>query len=491
MNSEHRKVEIEKEGTFSLLQGENVLSVLIRQDLFDASHCGGHGTCGRCAVRFLEGAPLPKPGDRRWFSPEKLREGWRLACLAYPTQDCKVELPKIKDEVFILDDMLLQSGTFASRGGKCVRTGCEGDGKQEEPEQEIVVAGDLGTTTIVLCLVDIKSNRVLDTFHAVNPQRKWGADVVSRMECALAGDAGELSNVVKGCIEQAVTNWIDEGYLIQRVILAGNTVMTHLYMGYDVAGLAAAPFVPKVSGAIETSVCGIACTFLPSISAFVGGDVLAGVMVCMEDMRQHKLDTALLIDLGTNGEMVLIQQGNMLATATAAGPAFEGGFGQRLYGSDVIAIVDQLLQKGRIDETGLMAAAFFEEGVPYEETVIRQQDIRSFQMAKAAVFAGIRILLEEGNIAPEAVQRVYLAGGFGYRLSVEAACNIGVLPSELEKSTGAVGNTALAGALMYGKQKYDKQAQDIVKRAKSINLAEMEHFNDYYLQAMELMRKGI
>lgn len=475
------KIEIQNEGTFSLEKGENVLSVLIEQGLFDTSHCAGHGTCGKCNIRFVSGASLPLPADRRRFSPQQLRDGWRLACMAKPQQDCVIAMPERRDDAFILDKVLLFGESEGATG------------------DETVIVADLGTTTIVLLLVEKKSGRIIETFKEMNPQRKYGADVISRLEHALDGKDAELSGMVNGVIERAVAGWKAKGYIPERIILAGNTVMTHLLMNYDVTGLSKAPFEPVTTASVSFVAGGVQGNTVPGISAFVGGDIVAGMLVCKRLMQEEKISHALFIDLGTNGEMALLSPEGNLCTATAAGPAFEGGFGGRMYGADVIAAVAELLRKEIADQTGLLAQPYFSEGYAEGEMRIRQEDIRALQVAKAAVFAGIRILMEEAEISDKEIGRVYLAGGFGYKLSVEAACDIGLIPTIFREKTMAIGNSALSGAYLYGCQERSRDlqpgadatnvpdcVQEIIENTKSINLAEKERFNDYYLQAMNL-----
>ena len=475
------EIEIQNEGTFSLTKGENVLSVLIEQGLFKTSHCGGHGTCGKCEVCFLSGAPLPKPADRRRFSPQQLRDGWRLACMAKPQQDCVIALKERRDDGFILDEVLLFG---------------EGEGVSGD---ETMILADLGTTTIVLLLVEKKTGRILETYKEMNPQRIYGADVISRMEHAMEGKNRELSDLVNMVMNTAITAWKAKGYVPEKIILAGNTVMLHLLMNYDVSGLSRAPFEAVTTMSVSFESAGIRGVTVPGISAFVGGDIVAGMLLCKRLMRTEKVSRALLIDLGTNGEMALISPEGNHCTATAAGPAFEGGFGGRMYGADVILAVAGLLRKGIVDETGLMMQPHFSEGYEEGEVQIRQEDIRALQVAKAAVFAGIRILLEEAEISAQEIENVYLAGGFGYKLSVEAACDIGLIPTVFREKTIAIGNAALSGAYLYGCQErmgdldqggdvlnLQDSVQELIQSTKSINLAEKEHFNDYYLQAMNL-----
>ena len=466
---EQIKVKIQDEGTFSLEKGENVLSVLIEQGLFETAHCAGHGTCGKCAVRFISGAPLPKPADRRRFLPEMLREGWRLACMAKPQQDCVITKPEQARDRFILDKTLLGD---LNRGDK-----------MSSGESENVVLADLGTTTIVLLLVEKQTGKILDAYKGRNRQWSYGADVISRMERAIAGDGEELSRLVNDDMQAVLERWKGMGYQPKELVLAGNTVMVHLLKGYPVEGLAKAPFVPVTTESVSFELADVRGRTVPGISAFVGGDIVAGMLVCKKEMEKDSIKNALLIDLGTNGEMVLFTEKGSYCTATAAGPAFEGGFGGLIFGSDVIKIAASLLERGVIDETGLLAEEYFEAGFHDGPFWFRQQDIRALQTAKAAVFAGIRILLEEAGLSEDEIERVYLAGGFGYRLSVEAACKIGLIPSVWRERTTPSGNTALAGAYLYAR---GAATDDIIKDTKSINLAEKDHFNEYYLQAMNL-----
>ena len=401
--------------------------------------------------------------------------------MAKPQQDCVIALKERRDDGFILDEVLLFG---------------EGEGVSGD---ETMILADLGTTTIVLLLVEKKTGRILETYKEMNPQRIYGADVISRMEHAMEGKNRELSDLVNMVMNTAITAWKAKGYVPEKIILAGNTVMLHLLMNYDVSGLSRAPFEAVTTMSVSFESAGIRGVTVPGISAFVGGDIVAGMLLCKRLMRTEKVSRALLIDLGTNGEMALISPEGNHCTATAAGPAFEGGFGGRMYGADVILAVAGLLRKGIVDETGLMMQPHFSEGYEEGEVQIRQEDIRALQVAKAAVFAGIRILLEEAEISAQEIENVYLAGGFGYKLSVEAACDIGLIPTVFREKTIAIGNAALSGAYLYGCQErmgdldqggdvlnLQDSVQELIQSTKSINLAEKEHFNDYYLQAMNL-----
>lgn len=472
-------------GTFSLNAGESVLSVLKKRNLATFSNCGGHGTCGKCAVRFLKGAPLPLPADRKRFSPSQLREGYRLACLAKPAQDCIVEMAFEKEKEFILTSSALPSDALSSQMKSQVLL-------REGPEQygDTFVIADLGTTTIVLQLVEAESGRVIDTYRALNPQRQYGSDVVSRMEHALAGMDHLLADCVHYLLEGAVEKWLQAGFSPLFVVLAGNTVMDHLLLHMDVSGLSHAPFTPVTTEQVVTDIAMLKCYVMPGISAFVGGDIMAGMLSVREQMRKEKVEKAFLIDLGTNGEMALIDKDRTVCTATAAGPAFEGGASANVPGTDMIALVARMLSGGIIDETGLICEEYFHNGVTVDHVCIRQEDVRGLQIAKAAVYAGIHVLLETAGCRIEELERVYLAGGFGYLLDGESAIRIGLLPVQLRGKITAVGNTALSGAYEYGRLLMNGRAEQetamIKKQTESINLAEQDAFQTCYLQAMSL-----
>lgn len=268
----------------------------------------------------------------------------------------------------------------------------------------------------------------------------------------------------------------------------------------------------------------------PCMSAFVGGDIVAGLYalgqfacgMAGDSKKQGNVDAEdaglfgdeqtengtaparhaiLLIDLGTNGEMVITDGQRMIATATAAGPAFEGD--GKMMGTDRIALTAQLLRRGILDETGLLAEPYFTEGVRIEgvkevsvkglqrknERYFNQKDIRGLQMAKAAIRAGVEILWEE--MGRFEIEKVFLAGGFGYYLDVEAAVAIGLLPSYMKGRVEAVGNTSLAGAYELGRDLCEKRLdaaalEERICLAESVNLAETERFEGLYLKYMNL-----
>ncbi len=565
-----------------------LMPALLKNGLMDGSFCGGRGDCGRCVVQFLKGAPLPTGLERSRLEPEELRQGYRLACVTRPKADCTVRIVETGNvETPIVTEMRLLSENvdYSSRKG-------------------YIIAVDLGTTTIAMQLRDAETGAVADTYCEMNPQRRYGTDVLARIQVSVDGRGEELRRLVCGAILRGLGqfaenlfkkadeetlpdepvpvrengkgtgaaaesvslkgNLVDQGHKekgnagkILCMCIAGNTAMEHLLLGLDVSFLGRAPFLPVEKGlqsitaarlfegmeelrenllmADGRAFSDMPVYVAPCMSAFVGGDIVAGLYALgllaakapegREKSRKaektglaeetEKLSgnrepekengseryAALLIDLGTNGEMAITDGQRMIVTATAAGPAFEGD--GTMMGTDRIALTAQLLRRGILDETGLMAEPYFTEGVRIEgakEAAVRgreikngcyftQKDVRGLQMAKAAIRAGVEILWEE--MGRPGIEKVFLAGGFGYYLDVEAAVAVGLLPAYMRGRVQAAGNTSLAGAYELGRDLCEKRldAAALEERtclAESRNLAETERFEELYLKYMNL-----
>lgn len=357
-----------------------------------------------------------------------------------------------------------------------------------------IIAVDIGTTTIVMQLRRAVDGEVLDTFSAINPQRKYGADVLSRIQAAEAPEQKkDMALLVREVLEQGILQfrkW-EVRWQATRMVIAANTTMVHLLMEYEVSGLGKAPFYPEHLEEIHTQIAGVPTVILPGLSAFVGGDIIAGLFALAFDRSK---EISLFVDLGTNGEMALGNRQRILSTATAAGPAFEGGAAVGIWGADMVAMTAALLQQGVLNETGLLADPYFDQGVRIGDILFTQKDIRSLQMAKAAICAGVRILCNKYSLdSMSQIKKVYLAGGFGYFLDPDAAVAIGLLPRELKGNIVAVGNTALEGAFCYGRT-WDETGENISgKRMRTLlehttefNLAMEEDFNDLYIASMGL-----
>lgn len=357
-----------------------------------------------------------------------------------------------------------------------------------------LIATDIGTTTIAMELLS-EDGAVEDSFACLNPQAKYGADVLSRVLAAEDPEKRiEMQSMVKSALARGAERFLkclNDGEK-PCMVIAANTVMSYLLLGHDPKELGHAPFTAThLSGGefeLELAKHSVHCLVLPGFSAFVGADLFAGAIACK---MTEKSEVQLLVDLGTNGEILLGNRDLILATATAAGPAFEGGPAKGTFGSDLVRLVARLLEEGILDETGLLSEPYFTKGIRIGNVLLTKEAIRSLQVAKAAIQAGISVLLEQYGIAPEEISRVVLGGGFGYFLDPADAVRIGLLPASLEGKAVSGGNTALAGAKRIGASLLTKEgtAAEILrsmepKQVEVINLAEQKAFSEKYLAAM-------
>lgn len=373
-----------------------------------------------------------------------------------------------------------------------------------------LVTADLGTTTVAMLLYGA-DGAVADRYVALNPQTDYGADVISRIRAAEDRDkAGDMQRKIRGVLEQGLERFrkrLEVGESL-RMVLAANTTMTYLLMGWDTFELGRAPFrASRLQGA-ETDIAGVPCFVFPGISAFVGGDIVAGMYACGMGDRE---EITLLIDLGTNGEIVLGGRTRRMACATAAGPAFEGGANRGVWGADMVSRLAALRRTGLLDETGLLAKEYFENGVRVGNVLVTRNAVRAVQLAKGAIAAGIDVLLERYGVKADQVDRVVLAGGFGYYLNPEDAAEIGLLRPKLAEKAMAGGNTALSGALKAGagllsapgcgrrimeegdgcrgnEEELSKELQKLIRGTEVLNLAEEPDFEKRYIEAINLLK---
>lgn len=516
----HFQLIVRRENTdfaskLSFTTGESLLLLCKRAGIFIETPCNGKGICGKCRVKFLKNPPLPQPAERRSLTPEELRQGIRLACAAKPAGDCEVLIfeEKKPDVVGGKYDIcwkhILYNDTYVMNqhgvdgcndGNRCSTDKCDMDG--------CFIAADIGTTTLVMERRKKCDGRVEAVYKEVNAQRAFGADVLSRMEASVSGKGEELAKRIIKQLEKGIGQLCADGGKVDFMVIAANTTMVHLLMNYSVESLSRAPFIPESLDEIITEIGGIKTYIMPGFSAFVGGDIGAGLYM-LDFLKEKSVDGKnrgingpagwksdenrkwnLLIDLGTNAELVLFCENSGICCAAAAGPAFDGDAGTGFFGSDMIAVLAKLLEKGIVDETGTLDDAHFEKGVSVDvkggTMQISQQQIRNLQLAKAAVRSGIELLIQKAGIDKEQIGHVFLAGGFGYYLDVHGAVKIGLLPSELEERTEACGNTALLGAAVYGYKILAGEDRSLPIQMKAINLAEEKEFQKNYVNHINL-----
>lgn len=510
----------EGERQISCEEGESILSAYRRQGGYVSAVCGGKGICGKCKIRLVSGRLAVTPADRTVFGESELQAGFRLSCLARPQADCVVELC-FQDEADLHAVEQFVPGEFTL-----------GDEKRAGGKAGFGIAVDIGTTTMAAQLVRLDNGQIAASCSAVNRQRVFGADVISRIEAAGGGAGRELQALVRTGIASMVAKLLEqsgtEKTAVKQVVIAGNTTMGHLLMGYPCETLGVYPFTPvnvnvirdtyrNVTGSAELD---CETVLLPGISTFVGGDIVSGLYAC-GFLKKDKV--SLLVDLGTNGEMAIGCSQKLLVTSTAAGPAFEGGnitcgtgsiqgaicrvhmeseyraevetIGGcppvGICGTGVIETVSELLRLGLIDATGLLDEEYFEEGFPLAVTpdgghiVFTQKDVREVQLAKSAVRAGVETLIRRYGIGYDDIDHVYLAGGFGFQMDRDAAVAAGLFPEELKEKITAVGNSSLAGAVLAMRdERWEETLGQLVKASTEIELSNDADFNELYMTYM-------
>ena len=348
---------------------------------------------------------------------------------------------------------------------------------------------DIGTTTIAMELLS-PDGRKSASFAEVNPQHAYGRDVISRIQSAEDSQVrAELQRLVTDCLERGIRTLLGARRPAGlRQFIACNTTERYLLLGEDPGELGRAPFCASHLERAKTFIGDVETTILPGFSAFVGGDLCAGYLACMSGDSP-----TLLVDLGTNGEILLGNQKRLMGCATAAGPAFEGGPNRGVWGADMVHLTAELLRQGFLDETGLLAEPYFAEGIRIGNVPVTQESVRAIQLAKAAIAAGIGILTKAYGCSYAQIRRVILAGGFGYYLQPEDAVAIGLLPKALAEKTVPGGNTALRGAGVYAA--LARRGEAAVRAAfpqelQILNLAQQSDFQESYLQHMELVPFG-
>lgn len=463
--------------------GTSLLSAEVMAGLHPDAPCGGNGTCGKCRV-MLDGQEV-------------------LACETAVNRDMTVQLPEQSKAEILVD----------------------GIGKQlaADGQHEYVVAFDIGTTTLVGFLLNGKTGDILASASTMNPQAQYGADVISRIQTAITEDSSLLRQCITDALGKLILELADKTKIdttqITLVCVVGNTAMHHLFLGIDPSSLITPPYMPTISHAIEEPVNGrlpIAGTgilrVLPNIAGFVGADTVGCMVSTGFDALQ---ELTLLIDIGTNGEMVLANRDRRIACSTAAGPAFEGAKisqGMRgaagavdhvwlkngdlhfhvigesdpigICGSGLLDLVAALLDAEIIDESGRLEDKLY---ILSGTTVsLTQKDVREVQLAKGAIRAGIELMCREMGVQPEDIKTVLLAGAFGNYMDPKSACRIGMIPPCLVDRIRPVGNAAGEGAKLCAVNCAEfERAKQLAEKTDFLELASLPDFQDRFVDALE------
>ena len=459
--------------------------------------CGGKGTCGNCRIRLMEGHLNISEYQAQKLARLNLGENWRLACY------CNVE-SDITLEVSQFENIILADNTIFNF----------------QPQKGFGVAVDLGTTTLVAQLVNLENGHIVDSVSGLNPQTRFGSDLISRIQSCIDGNELLLQNLIRDKIGQMISSIVKyQNVVISKITIVGNTVMHHIFSGLPVNSLSYYPFhSPElgkhtfIAAQLGWDVNGAVVEFNPSIGSFIGSDILAGIAATkMTETSEYSV----LIDLGTNGEIVVGNRDKVLCASTAAGPAFEGAKirqGMRastgaissvtlidgkikshvignipargICGSGLIDVIAILLNEAQIGMFGEINSG--EEKIHISGKVsLTQQDIREFQLAKAAIATGIQILMNKLGITYAEISKVYIAGGFGNFLNIVNVIRTGLIECEEDKIV-KLGNTALIGAKMFLFED-DNYISAILEKTTHINLEADPDFQDIYIEKMMLV----
>lgn len=553
-------------------QGSTILEAQIRAGLTPDAPCGGNGKCGKCLVKmngeivkacqtkveknvkvetlekgkrnriltdgfcrnvdFLPGLRVQKICLEKPVTGEK-RSDWERFLENLKRQDGELDIMRIKPDPilagYLYEKRLQKKEWFAVYTEDAVLE------LRKEEGRIVFAAFDIGTTTIAGYLLDALDGRTLAVESRMNPQTQYGADVISRANYALEHGTENLARVIRTALNEMLTVMAQKAEITKKdifqVSLVGNTCMHHLFLGISPGALVHAPYTPAISEGMTMKARDFGLEihpkgellFLPDIAGYVGADTSGCLLAIRQDLKE---EISLMLDIGTNGEMVLGNKNRLAACSTAAGPAFEGAkieCGMRgasgavdhviyedgewkyttvegapavgLCGSGLIDLVAELCKAGLIDENGSLDSG--QENprkfvlVPPEKAgndrgvYLTQKDIGEVQLAKAAITAGIQLLLQELELKEEEISIVYLAGAFGNYMNPASAERIGMLPASLSGKVRAVGNAAGEGAkIALVNKKERREIEKTVKNIEFVELAASPEFQDCFLDGL-------
>lgn len=571
----------EEQMKISVTSGTLLIDAVRNAGLTADAPCGGRGTCGKCKVMVLDGS---NPGEHpscqfpvtedisvllsgNQANTQILESGITFSRIVSPNLSCvhaviprasvsdpfsvseavrKALGPETHIPLSVLENLyatleeINYEGNFVLFQNTLLQI-------KSDNLPVYALAFDIGTTTIVSYLLDISCEKQICVSSIRNPQTAYGADVISRCEYQLKQDSGRLTELIRSAVDSlAAQNAEKAGIRCQDIcfaVIAGNTCMQHLYLGISTESLIRAPYTATADELqlVNSSDLGLhihplaKTAVLPAIAGFVGGDTI-GVMLSLPEETFDRL--TLILDIGTNGELVLGDRFRRYTCSTAAGPAFEGAkisCGMRgaagaldhvtlengqlklsvleakepvgICGSGLIDLVSCLLKLGILSARGRILkpekwkpeiAALYSARLTKRDGVsaflitddengiyITQKDIREVQLAKAAIATGIEILCQKMGVTVSDIHSVLLAGAFGNYMSPQSACDIGLIPAMLLKRIRSIGNAAGEGAKLAAlNSEILNKSSKIAKETCFIELASSKVFQEEYLQKL-------
>ncbi|MGI6095002.1 MAG: ASKHA domain-containing protein [Lachnospiraceae bacterium] len=584
---------VKEQLSIQIPEGTTLLDAQIQAGLLPDAPCGGRGTCGKCTVHILSGQVTGRQkacrvlihsdmtvltsasfrhhilakGSSREIPVSPMIRSLNVTVAKCPPGESTSDWERLKEGIRLvapdITEELSPNLSIAANLYECLKSnayqvnvllcGHELLSLRSADADYYLAAFDIGTTTIVGYLLHGKTGEELAVASLLNPQTQYGADVIMRSNYALEHGTGDLSASVRGALNQLLCKLCSEVHIsptaILQAALVGNTCMHHLFLNISPGALVHAPYNPTLSEAllINASDCDIhihpegRILVLPVIAGFVGADTIGCLLAADFDKREP---ITLMIDIGTNGELVIGNKDRMITCSTAAGPALEGAkitCGMRgaggavdhvylnkneiLYttienkkpagicGSGLIDLTALLLTAGIIDKSGRilskeevstpaaqanahritcidnMPAFVLETAEKTQDQTplyLTQKDIREIQLAKGAIATGIQLMCQHLEITPDQIEEVLIAGAFGNYMSPESACAIGLIPSVLQERITPIGNAAGEGAkiAVLNQQEFER-TKTLARRIEFLELATDPAFQDCFVDNLE------
>lgn len=502
-----------------------ILEFLREKNIHIEAACNGLGLCGKCKIKLA--STDVSISERKLLGEENIKSGYRLACMhSIDEVDKEFILKSFESEKKTDSIVLTESFT-----PKIIHTNIQ---------EKYGIAIDIGTTTVAMELIDLKNAKIISKVADVNSQVKFGFDVMSRIAFTLENTEG-LSTLQKSIVDTLntlINKLIDKSKIkredIAELVVSANTTMCHILLGESVESLGKFPFLPGFTEVKRVCAKDIGIDIdatlitLPHISGFLGSDIVSGVYA--SGICDDKDKNILFIDIGTNGEMLLKTDNNLIATSCAIGPALEGmniscgiraGIGAiddfhideagisyttigstepiGICGSGVLSMVRELLKAGFINKMGAIDKKCLDSnhsfikaddsGKPFikinDNLYFTAKDIRQVQLAKGAILSGIRALIQKAGIETGDITRVCIAGQFGKYISMDSFFGVGLLPKEFEGKVEYLGNTSLTGAYM---ALLDKNAieymTEISVETEFFELSKLEEYEKIFAKAL-------
>lgn len=526
-------------------KGITILEAAKRLGVRIEGPCGGMGTCAKDMVQVRVNKILdtvlacktPVEADMEVTIPSHDKKTMKIVEGFYAEGSVKYHInPSIRKKAVCSEQGIPLTQVYINDTPSSVEEG--------DTQSHIYgIALDIGTTTLVASLVDFNNGKIFGSSSALNPLVCYGHDVMSRIKYSTSHKDGllkmhrELISTINFLIQFLSSERAIKPENIYEVIAAGNTTMQHIFLNKEIKGIGEYPYKAETLDVFTTRARELAITIaeyapvttLPCISGYVGGDIVSGLLAVNRDTLELP---ALFLDIGTNGEMVLLLEDSMVATSTAAGPCFEGmtissgmmasegaieqvrigdeismevignGLPGGICGSGLLDAVSELIRVGLVNSRGRLQSKdgvnhpakyqkylFDKDGKRHFRLIdgvsISQEDIRQVQLAKAAIRAGIEILLATSNIKGDEIKTVIIAGAFGYHLNKESLLGVGIFPELANARFLFVGNSSLEGAVrMLLNKELANNAVQIARAAQVIELSQYENFEDVFIREM-------